>query len=91
MKPNPRGMNPPHGEIRAQELVIGKEVPEPEVDQAKQYIDEVVEKLREHLGYQEEQLQQHNDNLPDLALRLVKQRRANITKAAVIQKMLNKC
>jgi hypothetical protein len=91
MKPNPRGMNPPHGEIRAQELVIGKEVPEPEVDQAKQYIDEVVEKLREHLGYQEEQLQQHNDSLPDLTLRLVKQRRANITKAAVIQKMLNKC
>jgi len=89
MKPNPRCMNSPRGEIRAQELVIGKEVPEAEADQVKQYIDEVVEKLRECLGYQEAQLQQHNDSLPDLALRLVQQRRASLAKAAAIQKRLN--
>jgi hypothetical protein len=89
MKPNPRCMNPPYGEIRAQELVIGKEVPEAEADQVKQYIDEVVEKLRECLGYQEAQLQQHNDSLPDLALRLVQQRRASLANAAALQKKLN--
>ena len=51
MKPNPRGMNPPHGEIRVQELIIGIKVAASEKDQLVQYIDGVVAKLREHLGY----------------------------------------
>jgi len=90
MKPNPRGMNPPHGEIRVQELIIGIKVAASEKDQLVQYIDGVVAKLREHLGYQAEQLQQHNDSLPDLALPLVQRRRVHFAEAADIRKRLNK-
>jgi hypothetical protein len=77
MSTNPCTSNPPYGEIRAEALVVGKEVPVSEADQAMQYIDGVVVKLREYLGRQEAQIQRHNDNLRSRAFPLVQQRRVH--------------
>jgi hypothetical protein len=89
MKTNPWGMSPPRGKIDARALVIGIEVPEPEVDQIEGYIAGTVAKLREYLERQEAQIRQHNNSLPALALPLVRQRRARLGKAADLRKKLD--
>jgi hypothetical protein len=86
MRTNPCTWNPPYGEIRAEALVVGKEVPVPEADQAMQYIDELVVKLREYLGRQEAQIQRHNDNLRSQAFPLVQQRRVHFDSVAALRK-----
>jgi hypothetical protein len=56
LRTNPFNMNPPRGEVRGQNLVIGMAVPAQQADQAAQYIDSALKSLPEYLERQRAQL-----------------------------------
>ncbi len=82
-------MNPPRGDIRENNLVIGIEVRANEADQAARYIDETIAKIPEYLQRQEEQIAKHNASLAMNAMRWITLRRQRLGTASDLLKKLN--
>lgn len=89
LRTNPWGMNPPRGDIRGSNLVIGIEVRAHEADQAARYIDETIAKIPEYLQRQEEQIAKHNASLATNAMRWITLRRQRLGTASDLLKKLN--
>jgi hypothetical protein len=90
LRTNPANFSPPHGEVRHGHLVIGIELPEGQAERAADELDRTVASIREYLGWQAAQIQQHNAALHGQALPLVQQRRAYLNKGAALLDGLKK-
>jgi hypothetical protein len=88
LRTNPFNMNPPHGEIRGNTLVIGISVSTQEADEARRYIDQVIAQIPEYLQRQEAQIAQHNASLTTHAMQWIKVRRQRLGSAADLLKKL---
>jgi hypothetical protein len=87
LKTNPYNMNPPRGEVRGQNLIVGMAVPTQQADQAAQYIDGVLKSLPEYIERQRAQLKPYNEVRAN-ALQWMQQRRARLNQASDLLKKL---
>jgi hypothetical protein len=90
LKTNPANFNPPRGEVRRGQLVIGIELPEAQAERAAEELDRTVAGIREYLGWQGAQIQQHNATLREQALPLIQRRRVYLSKGAALLDSLKK-
>jgi len=88
LRPNSFDLNPPRGEVRGNNLVIGMTVPASQPDEAARYIDERIAKIPIHIQRQEAQLTQHNASLNGHVMQCVKTRRQRLGSAADLLKKL---
>jgi hypothetical protein len=88
LRTNPFNMNPPHGEVRGHNLIVGMTVRAEQPDQAAQYIEGALKSLPEYLERQRAQLKPYNEGLAANALQWVKQRRARLGQASDLLKKL---
>lgn len=88
LRTNPYNMNPPHGEVRGQNLVIGMSVPAQQAEQAAQYIEGALKVLPEYVERQRAQLKPYNENIRANALPWIQQRRARLKQASDLLKKL---
>jgi hypothetical protein len=88
LRTNPFDLNPPRGEVRDQNLVIGIEVPVQQADQAKRYIDDTITALPEWLGRSRAQVEAYNAGIAARTMPIVQQRRARLGQAADLLKKL---
>jgi hypothetical protein len=88
LRTNPWDMNPPHGEVRGNTLVIGITVPAQQAEEAAKYIDETIAKLPVYLGRQGAQISQHNAAIAAHASQWVKLRRQRLSAASDLLKKL---
>jgi hypothetical protein len=89
LRTNPWDMNPPRGDVRGNNLVIGIKVRAHEADQAARYIDETIAKIPEYLQRQETQIAKHNASLATNAMRWITLRRQRIGMASDLLNKLN--
>jgi hypothetical protein len=82
LRTNPYNLNPPHGEVRGSNLIIGVEVPAQQANEAKQYIDETIAKLPEYLERQRAQIEPYNNGIAGNAVALIVQRRSRLSQAS---------
>jgi hypothetical protein len=85
---NPHDMNPPHGSVSRQNVVIGINVREHEGDQASAYISDTVTRIKTYLGRQAEQIDAFNKTLPVRIKPILQQRRSRLNSAADLLKKL---
>lgn len=90
LRTNPANFSPPRGEVRRGQLVIGIELPEAQAERAAEELDRTVVDIREYLGWQAAQIQQHNATLRGQALPLIQRRRAYLSKGAALLDSLKK-
>jgi hypothetical protein len=88
LRTNPFNLNPPRGEVRGQQLVIGIEVPAQQADEAKRYIDEAIAALPEYLDRQKAQIEAHNNRIAANAIPPIQQRRVTLGRASDLLKKL---
>lgn len=88
LRTNPFNINPPHGEVRGHNLIVGMTVRAEQGDQAAQYIEGALKSLPEDLERRRAQLKPYNEGLAAYALQWVKQRRARLGQAADLLKKL---
>jgi hypothetical protein len=88
LRTNPFNMNPPHGDVRADTVVVGISVPAHAADEAARYIDETLAKIPEYLQRQKAQIDAHNSGLAGHAMQWVKVRRGRLSQASDLLKKL---
>ncbi len=88
LRPNPYDMNPLHGDVSGQKLVLGMDVREHDADQAVTYIKDVVSRIQKYLQTQETQITAFNSGLLARVLPLIQARRARLGKAVDLLKNL---
>jgi hypothetical protein len=88
LRPNPFNMNPPHGHIRGNTLVIGIKVPTQQADEAARYIEQTIAQIPEYLQNQQAQIAQHNASLAAHALQWIRLRRQRLGSATDLLKKL---
>lgn len=80
--PNSWDTNPPRGEVRGQNLIVGMEVRESESEAAVQYIEQTLASVQEYIDRQQRQIEEHNQQLPGVAAKAIQRRRASLGKAS---------
>jgi hypothetical protein len=85
---NPHDMNPPHGSVTEQTVVIGIDVREQEGEQAKAYINDTIGRIKAYLERQAAQLETFNRGLSGRIKPVVQQRRTRLAGAADLLKKL---
>jgi hypothetical protein len=88
LRTNPFNMNPPHGEVRGNTLIIGISVPAQQTDEASRYIDQTIAQIPEYLQRQEAQIAQYNASLSAQAMQWIKARRQRLGSASDLLKKL---
>ncbi|WP_036263117.1 hypothetical protein [Methylocapsa aurea] len=88
LRTNPYNLNPPRGVVRGQNLVIGITVRVQQADEAKRYIDDVIARLPEYLGWQRSQIETYNNGLTGRAMPRIQERRARLSQASDVLKKL---
>lgn len=88
LRTNPFNMNPPHGEVRGDTVVVGISVPAHAADEAARYIDETLARMPEYLQRQKVQIDAHNAGLAGHAMQWVKVRRGRLSQASDLLKKL---
>jgi hypothetical protein len=88
LRTNPFNMNPPRGNVRGQNLVIGIEVAAQQADEAAKYIEETIAQLPEYLQRQAAQLEPYNAGLAGSAMQWIKMRQARLGTANDLLKKL---
>jgi hypothetical protein len=88
LRTNPWDMNPPHGEVRADTVVVGISVAAHAADEAARYIDQTLAKIPEYLQRQKVQIDAHNSGLAGHAMRWVTVRRGRLSQASDLLKKL---
>ena len=88
LRTNPYDMNPPHGEVRADTVVVGISVAAHAADEAARYIDQTLAKIPEYLQRQKVQIDAHNSGLAGHAMRWVTVRRGRLSQASDLLKKL---
>jgi uncharacterized coiled-coil protein SlyX len=84
LTPNQWDTNPPHGEVRGNNLIVGMEVRASDDEQAIQYIDQTLAKVQIYIDRQKAQLDAYNGQLPDVIRPTVERRRATLGKASSV-------
>lgn len=87
-RPNPWGMNPPHGEVRGDTITIGLSVPAQQSDQAVKYMDDTLAQIAENIQRQSAQIERHNASIAAHALPWIKARRDRLGQASDLLKKL---
>lgn len=82
LQPNTWDMNPPRGDVRGQNLIVGMDVRESESESAVQHIEQTIARVQEHIGCQQGQIDEHNAQLPNVATMAIQRRRASLGKAS---------
>jgi hypothetical protein len=82
LRTNPFNMNPPHGDVRADTVVVGISVPAHAADEAARYIDETLARIPEYLQRQKAQIDAHNAGLARQAMQWVTVRRGRLSQAS---------
>lgn len=85
---NPHDMNPPHGSVNGQTVVIGMDVREQEGEQAKAHINDTIARIKTYLDRQAAQLDTFNKGVSARIKTVVHQRRARLGNAADLLKKL---
>jgi hypothetical protein len=85
---NPYNLNPPRGDVRGQNLVIGIDVPAQQADEAKRYIDATIAALPEWLAWSRTQVEAYNASIAATAMPIIQQRRARLGQASDLLKKL---
>lgn len=88
LRTNPFNMNPPHGEVRGNMLIIGIAVPAQQADEAARYIERTIEQIPEYLQRQAAQIAQHNASLAAAAMQWIRARRQRLGSASDLLKKL---
>lgn len=88
LRTNPFNMNPPHGEVRGNMLIIGIAVPAQQADEAARYIERTIEQIPEYLQRQAAQIAQHNASLAAAAMQWIRVRRQRLGSASDLLKKL---
>lgn len=88
LRTNPFNMNPPHGDVRGDKLVIGITVPAQQAEEAAKYIEEAIGRIPGYLKLQEAQITRHNVGLANQAMQWVKVRRQRLGSASDLLKKL---
>ncbi|MDF3813229.1 MULTISPECIES: hypothetical protein [Rhodopseudomonas] len=88
LRTNPWNMNPPRGDIRGRNLIIGIEVAAQQADEAAKYIEDTIAQLLEYLQRQAAQLAPYNAGLAGNAMQWIKMRRARLGTANDLLKKL---
>ena len=88
LRTNPFNMNPPHGEVRGNMLIIGIAVPAQQADEAARYIERTIEQIPEYLQRQAAQIAQHNASLAAAAMQWLRARRQRLGSASDLLKKL---
>jgi hypothetical protein len=88
LRTNPYNLNPPHGEVRGDKLIIGIEVVAHQADEAAKYIEDTIAQIPEYLQRQEVQLATHNAGLAGHAMQWIKMRRRRLGTADDLLKKL---
>ncbi len=88
LRTNPFNVNPPRGDVRGRNLVIGIEVAAQQADEAAKYIEDTIAQLPEYLQRQTAQLEPHNAGLAGNAMQWIKMRRARLGTANDLLKKL---
>ncbi len=88
LRTNPWNMNPPRGDVRGRNLVIGIEVAVQQADEAAKYIEDTIAQLPEYLQRQEAQLAPYNSGLAGNAMQWIKMRRSRLGTANDLLKKL---
>lgn len=90
LRPNPYTLNPPHGEIRGNNVVIGISVPTHQAEEAARYIDEAIAQIPEYLKTQSDQIARHNASLAAQAMPSIQARRQRLGSASDLLKKLGR-
>jgi hypothetical protein len=85
---NPHDMNPPHGAVSGQTVVIGIDVREQEGDQANSYISDTVARIKTYVERQAAQIETYNKALPARIKPIIQQRRSRLSSATDLLKKL---
>lgn len=88
LRTNPFNMNPPHGEVRGNMLIIGIAVPAQQTDEAARYIERTIAQIPEYLQRQEAQIAQHNASLAAASMQWIRARRQRLGSASDLLKKL---
>jgi hypothetical protein len=88
LRTNPFNMNPPHGEVRGNMLIIGIAVPAQQADEAARYIERTIAQIPEYLQRQEAQIAQHNASLAAASMQWIRARRQRLGSASDLLKKL---
>lgn len=80
--------NPPRGEVRQKEVVVGMEVRAEQSDDAVRYIEETITEISEYIENQRQPIAVFNASLPDRLMPMVSARRAHLDKADDIRRKL---
>jgi len=88
LRTNPWNMNPPRGEVRGRNLIIGIEVAAQQADEAAKYIEDTIAQLPEYLQRQAAQIAPYNSGLAGNAMQWIKMRRARLGTASDLLKKL---
>jgi hypothetical protein len=88
LRTNPFTMNPPRGEVRGNNLVVGISVPTAQADEGARYIAQAIAQIPQYLQLQETQIAQHNGSLVQHAMQWIKARRQRLGSASDMLKKL---
>ncbi|WID99677.1 hypothetical protein QO058_30210 (plasmid) [Bosea vestrisii] len=88
LRTNPFNMNPPRGDIRGGNLIVGITVPAQQANEAAKYIEDTINQIPEYLARQAAQIEPHNAGLAGQAMQWVKARRQRLGSAADLLKKL---
>jgi len=88
LQTNPFDLNPPHGSVRGQTVIVGIDVREQESEQAKHYINDTITKMKTYLERQTAQIAAYNQALPTKIAPVIQQRRARMGSASDLLKKL---
>ena len=88
LRPNPYDMNPPRGEVRPEQLIVGIAVRESESEQVAAYLSEVLARVETYIERQTSQIERHNESISRHAAQWIIARRQRISKASELLKSL---
>lgn len=88
LRTNPFNMNPPHGEIRGNMLIVGIAVPTQQADEAARHIEQTIAQIPQYLQRQEAQIAQHNASLAAASVQWIRARRQRLGSASQLLKKL---
>jgi hypothetical protein len=86
---NSFSMNPPRGDVRQKEVVIGMEVRAEKSDDAIRYIEETIGQIGEYIENQQQPIAAFNASLPSRLIPMIAARRAHLNKADDIRRKLD--
>jgi hypothetical protein len=88
LRTNPYTMNPPHGDVRGNMLVIGIAVHAQQADKAARYIERTIGQIPEYVERQAAQIAQHNASLAPASMQSIRARRPRLGSASDLIKKL---